>query len=1057
MGNLSTQNNITSIRFYRYGAQGISLLNGGSPLNNLDNYTFNLYDKSNNIVEDEDLKCESNKGNILIKYFNPNPTQNTQPNYGGNDPGGYIPPGEEINNSYIKEGTGNFSPVLVVIHKGEEVTINSKKTISKWSGPVGASYIFVSRNTRSCVIRGGSSGSSYVLADSTLATSVKTIIDTIKLNKYSEKISSSINTITLTLSANISWLIADYPDWVDSITPTSGESSGYRPNANGNGGTTDLEKFTININVKEYTGINGLRKGYIIFRPSKNYKYYNGGDVIFTIIQKMEESYTANQFYMSIVNNIPQKFSALNYNKGTTIQLKLNSPTKWYLSYKKYDGKYPYMEATPSYGEPGENIPITLKIYKNSIKTNTLSLNNLSNEISNINIRNSVNYLSSELTWFMFEKLIDFSFLGVLGGMNLTCDKTEFDCIVNSYIDWELLNIPSFIEVSQTSGTKGITIVHFSYPKIEKDSSKNVIEYIITCHGTDSELYTNDSKITLRISQTYFEDKEYYIYTDYGSILIDNTSENITKTIQIYSNTDWRIYMDIPTWDAGAWRTSGASDWPDCRIKSENLTLFSQVEGNGNGEVTITMNRNESHLYYVHIDINGYYNSNDGLFYNYTRADVSPYNFTPSYRNLIILASIPWFYGESAPVICDNGARRKYNFFNEKYYINNNYLLYNENPLNLDYTSTVSFNENSIIELNKYYVTIDKKSQSINLNIISDTDWIIDIPSWCSVSKFNGGGNDTITITIEENNSNEIRCDVINVRSSIVYNFIHQTLHITQTNTDMTPTIPNYTISINSITPNLDNVNIQYKINNGNYTSIQVGEAFTVTETDTWKVEAEAPVVAGGPNYYPYSISGTGNSKPNIDIVLSEADVHTIEITEANTLNGALKFYNGNTVTSLEIPYFSYYYDGFAIRLMAAATGYAHQMIIDSEGISDDISTSIDLTPISTNDLFVSVLNNSTQHTNHYISVQESGTSITVYPRVYYLQSQYRTVNVDLIIDHDGDFDINLPENGRYHVESTINPNTIIYDVYFSLSEEDTEAEFTISNSVKTYTINLYF
>lgn len=271
------------------------------------------------------------------------------------------------------------------------------------------------------------------------------------------------------------------------------------------------------------------------------------------------------------------------------------------------------------------------------------------------------------------------------------------------------------------------------------------------------------------------------------------------------------------------------------------------------------------------------------------------------------------------------------------------------------------------------------------------------------------------------------------------------------------PPTSNYTITINSLTPNLDNVSIQYKINNGNYTSIQVGGTFTVTGTDTWKVEAEAPVVAGGPNYYPYSISGTGNSKPNIDIVLSEANVHTIEITEANMLNGALKFYNGNTVTSLEIPYLSYYYDGFAIRLMAAATGYAHQMIIDSEGMSDDVSTTIDLTTISTNDLFVSVLNNSTQHTNHYISVQESGTSITVYPRVYYLQSQYRTVNVDLIIDHDGDFDINLPENGRYHVESTINPNTIIYDVYFSLSEEDTEAEFTISNSVKTYTINLYF
>lgn len=272
-----------------------------------------------------------------------------------------------------------------------------------------------------------------------------------------------------------------------------------------------------------------------------------------------------------------------------------------------------------------------------------------------------------------------------------------------------------------------------------------------------------------------------------------------------------------------------------------------------------------------------------------------------------------------------------------------------------------------------------------------------------------------------------------------------------------TSTIPNYTILINSLTPNLDNISIQYKINNGNYTSIQVGETFTVAESDTWKVEAEAPIVAGGTNYSPYSISGTGGNKPNIDIVLTEADIHTIEITEVNTLNGALKFYNGNTSTYLQIPYLDYYYDGFAIRLMAAAEGYAHQMIIDTEDMSDDISTSIDLTPISTNDLFVSVLNNSTQHTNHYISVQENGTSIIVYPRVYYLQAQYRTVNVDLIIDHDGDFDIILPENGRYYIESTINSNTIIYDVYFSLSEEDTEAEFTISNSVKTYTINLYF
>ena len=164
--------------------------------------------------------------------------------------------------------------------------------------------------------------------------------------------------------------------------------------------------------------------------------------------------------------------------------------------------------------------------------------------------------------------------------------------------------------------------------------------------------------------------------------------------------------------------------------------------------------------------------------------------------------------------------------------------------------------------------------------------------------------------------------------------------------------------------------------------------------------------------------------------------------------------YSG-TLSPLHVPLDTCRSEGDAVRLIAVADGYVSQIIIDTEDMEDDVETNVNLRAIGSNELVVRLLNFSTQHTNHYVSYNQNGTTINVTVRAYIAAAQFRECRVSFIVDHGNEYVVNAPGNADIALESTLSTTTDILYVEFALQQTTTSEQFTVTNSTTTYTFNI--
>ena len=198
----------------------------------------------------------------------------------------------------------------------------------------------------------------------------------------------------------------------------------------------------------------------------------------------------------------------------------------------------------------------------------------------------------------------------------------------------------------------------------------------------------------------------------------------------------------------------------------------------------------------------------------------------------------------------------------------------------------------------------------------------------------------------------------------------------------------------------------------------------------------------------------SGTTAPSEEGGESDCD-YTILIRENLTPEANARLDYHGSVTDLILPREECRRAGDSTRFIVFADGYISQIIVDTENLREDVTKDVYLELLSEGQLVVRLLNFSTQHTNHYISYSQVGTTINVTVQPYIASNQYRRCRVSFIVDHDGAYDVNVPDNASEMLEATRGTSTDIWYVQFELEADTTFETFTVSNANTTYTFNV--
>lgn len=182
---------------------------------------------------------------------------------------------------------------------------------------------------------------------------------------------------------------------------------------------------------------------------------------------------------------------------------------------------------------------------------------------------------------------------------------------------------------------------------------------------------------------------------------------------------------------------------------------------------------------------------------------------------------------------------------------------------------------------------------------------------------------------------------------------------------------------------------------------------------------------------------------------------YTILIRENLTPEANARLDYHGSVTDLILPREECRRAGDSTRFIVFADGYISQIIVDTENLREDVTKDVYLELLSEGQLVVRLLNFSTQHTNHYISYSQVGTTINVTVQPYIASNRYRRCRVSFIVDHDGAYGVNVPDNASKMLEATRGTSTDIWYVQFELEADTTFETFTVSNANTTYTFNV--
>lgn len=304
----------------------------------------------------------------------------------------------------------------------------------------------------------------------------------------------------------------------------------------------------------------------------------------------------------------------------------------------------------------------------------------------------------------------------------------------------------------------------------------------------------------------------------------------------------------------------------------------------------------------------------------------------------------------------------------------------------------------------------------------------------------NGTGTNTGTDTSSDNNSDD--------------------------NNDSQP--KKYAITIGSLNPNISRAKITYSIktNNsilsffGSETEIQVGDSFVVNEGETYKVKVYVPYSSTEQNYKGSSIEAIPEDDISLDLNCGE-EYDAIKVSATGDVTKDIKLeYNGTDGSNFNISPKEWIFErGHKVRIIAYKKGYISQVIVDTINLQEDVSAAINLTQLGENDLFVDVLNFTTQtstSTEPYTDVSKSGNTIDVTLKAEADTNQNRVARVVLLVDSLSTPQFNLQENMSCHLEQGSALKRVYYIRTVLNNVEGTDyGSFTVSNGSETYTINL--
>ena len=280
-----------------------------------------------------------------------------------------------------------------------------------------------------------------------------------------------------------------------------------------------------------------------------------------------------------------------------------------------------------------------------------------------------------------------------------------------------------------------------------------------------------------------------------------------------------------------------------------------------------------------------------------------------------------------------------------------------------------------------------------------------------------------------------------------------------------------YTITIGSLNPNISRAKITYSIRTNNSalsvfgpeTEIQVGDSFDVNEGETYEVRVSVPYSSVEQNYEGSIIQDTPEDNISLDLNCGE-EYDAIQVLATGDPNQGIKLEYSGTDGSLNnnfnaSPKEWVYERGHKVRIIAYKKGYTSQAIVDTNNLQQNINTAINLTQLEEDDLFVDVLNFTTQMSTDkdlYTNISKNGYNINITLKAEADTNEGRVARVVLLVDSLSTPQFNLQEN----MSSRLEQGSALKRVYYIRTlldnvEVTNYGSFTVSNGSKTYTINL--
>ena len=538
--------------------------------------------------------------------------------------------------------------------------------------------------------------------------------------------------------------------------------------------------------------------------------------------------------------------------------------------------------------------------------------------------------------------------------LDFTNSASKVDITINSEASWTATTSSSWIEINPTTGTAGTSVMTVSIA--ENTSTNNRTGYVILTIG-------NKERIQIPIRQDGI-----FIKVDNTSLTFKAAGE--TLSISINSNTNWK-FKNCPSW-----------------------IQLSQSSGKGNVDVTITANDNPS----TNQRSGEIIITQDGMDIGATLTitqkgktlDVSPQSLsfgdTPSSSSINISADDSWEIKNDNNWISITPSSGKGNATITVSVTDNELEESRQGTISvsmLDKTIYVSISQTArvfSVDIDKADLIFPASGGDISFNITSNTNWTLsDYPSWLTLSKTSGKGNQEIKATASENPNVTERTGSITL--GIDGKDENKTINVTQQGKtfDITPT---------TLT----------------FTSVKGTQTVTVTTDGAWSASTKETWITLSPE------EATGNSTLKISVS---------ENMSVNERSGTVFVKMGDKTSTISVTQSSKSFGITPTSLSFTDKSGSQNVAIETDGTWEATTTDtwISLTPSSgsgTSELIVTVSENTTDSKrNGTVTITMGDKSLTVSVSQ---DGKYLTINNPLLscTSKGGTIDITVSTNDTW-------------------------------------------